>query len=125
MPTGYLAARVRSFGYAFKGIRTLVATQAHARLHLIATIIVIGGGFLIRLSRSEWLAVLLCAGMVWMAEAMNTAIEFLADEVSLEQRERIGNAKDVAAAGVLIVAMVSVVVAAMIVWRHCRLHHWA
>jgi hypothetical protein len=56
--------------------------------------------------------------MVWMAEAMNTAIEFLADEVSLEQRERIGKSKDVAAAGVLIVAMISAVVALVILINH-------
>jgi diacylglycerol kinase (ATP) len=61
---------------------------------------------------------MLCIGMVWMAEALNTALEFLADEVSLEQRERIGKAKDVAAGGVLIVAMISVVIAALVFWNH-------
>ncbi|MEO1451982.1 MAG: diacylglycerol kinase, partial [Bacteroidota bacterium] len=32
----YLLARVRSFGYAFKGIATLIRTQAHAKVHLLA-----------------------------------------------------------------------------------------
>ena len=40
-----------------------------------------------------------------MAEALNTAVEFLADEVTLERRERIGQAKDVAAFGVLVAAV--------------------
>jgi diacylglycerol kinase len=56
--------------------------------------------------------------LVWLGESLNTAIEFLADEVSLEQRERIGNAKDVAAGGVLIAAIVSISVATVIFLRH-------
>jgi diacylglycerol kinase len=58
--------------------------------------------------------------MVWMAEALNTAIEFLADEVSLERRERIGKAKDVAAGGVLITAIVAIVIATLVFWNHLR-----
>jgi diacylglycerol kinase len=58
--------------------------------------------------------------MVWVAEALNSALEFLADEVSLEKRERIGKAKDVAAGGVLIAAIVSAAVAALVFWNHLR-----
>jgi diacylglycerol kinase len=118
MITSYLSNRLKSFGYAFQGIRTLVTTQPHAQLHLLATIVVVTAGIRIGLRRWEWVAIMLCIGMVWMAEALNTALEFLADEVSLEQRERIGKAKDVAAAGVLIVAMISVVIAALVFWNH-------
>lgn len=118
MITRYISKRLKSFGHAFRGIRTLVTTQPHAQLHLLATIIVVTAGLLVGLRRWEWVAIMLCIGMVWMAEALNTALEFLADEVSLEQRERIGKAKDVAAAGVLIVAMISVVIAALVFWSH-------
>lgn len=118
MITRYLSKRLKSFGYAFQGIRTLIVTQPHAQLHLLATIIVVTAGLLVGLRRWEWVAIMLCIGMVWMAEALNTALEFLADEVSLEQRERIGKAKDVAAGGVLIVAMISVVIAALVFWNH-------
>ena len=58
--------------------------------------------------------------MVWMAEALNTAIEFLADEVSLEKRERIGKSKDVAAGGVLITAIVAIAIAVLVFWNHLR-----
>jgi diacylglycerol kinase len=118
MITSYLSKRLKSFGYAFQGIRTLVTTQPHAQLHLLATIVVVTAGIRVGLRRWEWVAIMLCIGMVLMAEALNTALEFLADEVSLEQRERIGKAKDVAAGGVLIVAMISVVIAALVFWNH-------
>jgi diacylglycerol kinase len=118
MITSYLSKRLKSFGYAFQGIRTLVTTQPHAQLHLLATIVVVTAGIRVGLRRWEWVAIMLCIGMVWMAEALNTALEFLADEVTLEQRERIGKAKDVAAAGVLIVATLSVVVALLVFRNH-------
>jgi len=118
MITRYLSKRLKSFGYALQGIRTLIVTQPHAQLHLLATIIVVTAGILVGLRRWEWVAIMLCIGMVWMAEALNTALEFLADEVSLEQRELIGKAKDIAAGGVLIVAMISVVIAALVFWNH-------
>jgi diacylglycerol kinase (ATP) len=56
--------------------------------------------------------------MVWLGEALNTALELLADEVSLEQRPLIGKAKDVAAAGVLIASLTSLSVAGVILLRH-------
>lgn len=120
MSAGYLLDRIKSFGCALKGIKTLVTTQVHARFHLLATLAVVAAGFFVRLRRWEWVAILLCIGMVWLAEALNTALEFLADEVSLEHRERIGKAKDVAAGGVLIAAIAAVTVAAMVFRNHFR-----
>lgn len=116
----YLAARIRSFRYAFRGLWLMILTQPHPQLHALATIAVVVAGFFLHLRRWEWVAILLCIGMVWVAEALNSALEYLADEVSLEKRERIRNAKDMAAGGVLIAAIVSVIVAAMIFWNHLR-----
>lgn len=116
----YLSARIRSIGYACKGIITLVCTQPNAHLHAVATAGVLIGGHFLKLSESEWLAVLLCIGLVWASEALNTALEFLADEVDPNQRPGIGRAKDVAAAGVLIAAVISIAVAATILWNHHR-----
>jgi diacylglycerol kinase (ATP) len=114
----YLQARIRSFGHALKGIGILLRTQPHARIHAVATMIVLISGHFLHLHRSEWIAVLLCIGLVWTAEALNTALEFLADEVDPKPRAGIGRAKDVAAAGVLIAALISVAVAALILWNH-------
>ena len=56
--------------------------------------------------------------MVWAMEAMNTALELLADEISLEQRPRIGRAKDVAAFGVLAAAIVAVLIGLFVFLPH-------
>ena len=98
----------------------MILTQPHPQLHALATVAVLIAGVVLHLRRWEWVAILLCIGLVWVAEALNSALECLADEVTLEKRDRIRNAKDMAAGGVLIAAIVSVVVAAMVFWNHLR-----
>jgi diacylglycerol kinase len=117
IPT-FLAARLRSIGYALKGITILIRTQHNAWLHSVATVGVIIVGFFLHLRRLEWVAILLCIGLVWAAEALNTALELLADEVDRNHRPGIGRAKDVAAAGVLIAAVISIIVAGVILFGH-------
>jgi diacylglycerol kinase (ATP) len=99
-----LAARVRSFEHAFRGVRRLLATQHNAWIHAAATAAVLGLGILLGLGRSEWVALLVAVAMVWVAESFNTAIEHLCDRVSPEFDPLVGHAKDVAAGGVLIAA---------------------
>lgn len=57
----------------------------------------------------EWCVVALCCGGVLMAEAMNSAVEAIADLVSPEFHPLIKKAKDVGAAGVLMMAMASAI----------------
>ena len=56
--------------------------------------------------------------MVLSAEAMNTAVELLADALHPDRDERIRVVKDLAAGAVLITAIASVVVAILVVWKH-------
>ena len=102
----YLDKRIRSFGYAFKGIKTLFRTQANAQIHLFATIIIIGLGIWLGLSPLEWCLIFVCIALVLAAEAINTAIEFAVDLASPEQHPLAGKAKDVAAGAVLLSVIV-------------------
>jgi diacylglycerol kinase len=56
--------------------------------------------------------------LVWVAEAFNTALEFLADEISLEHRDRIGRAKDLGSAAVLVAALAAAVIGALVFVPH-------
>ncbi len=49
-----------------------------------------------------------------MAEALNTAIEYLADEVNQEYNEKIKLIKDLSAGAVLISATISVIIGGLI-----------
>ncbi len=109
-----ISGRWASFGYAGRGLRTLVATQWNARIHAGATVAVVMAGLLVGLNRFEWCAITLAIGLVWVAEAFNTAIEFLADRVSLEFHHLTEKAKDVAAGGVLAASIAAVVIALLV-----------
>ena len=101
----FLTGRIKSFGYAFKGIATLIGSQPNAQIHLVATLLVVGLGFWLDIQRGEWIAVLLAMALVWLAEGMNTALEFLTDLASPDFHPLAGKAKDVAAGAVLIAAI--------------------
>jgi diacylglycerol kinase len=108
---------LRSVGHALRGGGTLLRTQPNARIHLVVTLAVLAAGVFWKISAVEWALVVLAFGLVWMAEALNTAVEFLADEVSLEWRERIKRAKDVAAFAVLVSAIIAAGVAIAVFGR--------
>ena len=99
-----VASRLESFRWAFRGLRTLLASQHNARIHLLASVSVCGLGLLLGISRLEWCAIAVAIAMVWTAEALNTAFEFLCDVASPEFHPLIQKAKDVAAAAVLLSA---------------------
>ena len=109
-----LSARLRSFAYAGQGIRWLIVSQPNARIHLVAMAVVIGAGIVFDISAVEWAVLSLTIGMVIAMEAMNSAVEALADALHPEHNELIGRAKDVAAGGVLIAAIAAVGVAAAV-----------
>lgn len=113
-----IAERLKSFQYAFAGIIELLHSQHNARIHLLATIIVVLAGVWFELTQLEWALVLLACAMVWCAEALNTAVEFLADAAVPEQHPLIKKAKDVAAAAVLLVAMFAVLIAGLVFLPH-------
>jgi len=93
--------RIESFGHAFRGIGTLVRTQPNAKIHLAATVLVVCLGVFLDVSTIEWAVLAMACGFVWAAEALNSALEFLADRVAPEKHELVRKAKDTAAAGVL------------------------
>lgn len=104
-----LRKRARSFGYAFSGIATLMRDEHNSRIHLFAMACVIVFGFILHISPLEWCVVALCCGAVLMAEAMNSAVEALADLVSPEFHPLVKKAKDVGAAGVLMMAIAAAI----------------
>ena len=110
--------RIKAFGHALAGGRKLIASQTHAKIHAVATVVVVGAAVYSNVNRLEWVALIVCVISVWVAEALNTAVEFLSDEVSLEWRERIKHAKDVAAFGVLAASVCSAIVGLIVFWPY-------
>lgn len=113
-----VGARLRSIGYALRGVRAVVASQHNAWIHAAATVAVVVTGVALGVSRFEWLALVFAIVSVWTAEALNTAFELLCDVASPQFHPLVGRAKDVSAAAVLICAVGALVIAAFVFGPH-------
>ena len=97
--------RLKSFKYAFNGIKILIKQEPNARIHLLASLVVIMLSVVLEINVMEWVAVVFCLGFVLVAETFNTSLENISDFISPEKNETIKTIKDLAAAAVLLSAL--------------------
>jgi diacylglycerol kinase len=89
------------FSCAFRGLGRTLACEPSGRVHAVCAAAVVVMGAWLRVSAVEWAVLSLAMGAVIAAEALNSAVEKLADRVSREREETIRILKDAAAGGVL------------------------
>jgi diacylglycerol kinase len=109
---------LQGFIHAFRGIGITLATERNFQVHFIALLTVIVAGFYFDVTSSEWMILILTSTLVMTLEAINTAIEKLCNEVTLERKESIRNIKDVAAGAVLLSSIVAITIAIIVFWKH-------
>lgn len=113
-----LSGRIESFRCAARGVRLMLRSQHNAWLHAVASCCVLMVGGLCVLTGPEWCWITLAIMAVWTAEALNTALELLADVASPEFHPLVGYAKDVAAGGVLLSAAGSAMIGILVLGPH-------
>ena len=111
---GLFSREADSFACAFRGIAALLRGEVHARFHLVATVAVLVLGWWCEITPGEWLAVILAIGLVWVAEALNTAIEYVADLAHPDEHPEVKRLKDLAAAAVLLASVTALIVGLLI-----------
>lgn len=109
---------LRGVRHALSGLVHTARRERNFQIELALGLAAFAMAWLLRISRVEWLAVMICCGLVLSAELFNTAIEKLADTVELDHDERIRVVKDVAAGAVLLASVVSLVVGAAVFLPH-------
>ncbi len=92
---------IQRFACAFSGLGRMLTREPSGRVHAVCAVAVIGMGFWLRVSVLEWAVLSLATGTVIAAEALNSAIERVADRITSEREESIRVLKDAAAGGVL------------------------
>lgn len=105
---------MKSFRYAFNGIKFALQTEQHMKVHLLCACIVILVGAYFNITRFEWLILLLTIALVMTLEMINTALEKVVDLVTEEFHPLAMHAKDVAAGAVLIASVFAVVIGCII-----------
>jgi diacylglycerol kinase len=109
-----LKKRLKSFSYAFGGLKTAVKEEHNARIHLVAALVVLALSIFFDINRYEWIAVIFSIGFVFAMELFNSAVENTADFVSLEKHDAIRKIKDLSAAALLVSAFAAVLVGLII-----------
>lgn len=103
-----------SFKYAFHGVCQAIVKERNFQFHVMFSIIVIFISFLFNINRIEWLFVIISIFGVFALELVNTAIERTVDLITSEIHPLAKQAKDVAAAAVLIYAIMTVIIGCII-----------
>ena len=112
------SGRIRSFRHAIAGVLRMMRCQYNAWIHAAATLVVLAAAFVLRISAADWCWIILAISIVWTAEALNTAFEFLADAASPDFHPLVRDAKDVAAGAVLLTATAAVVIGSIVFWPY-------
>lgn len=101
---------LKSFYYAFSGLKHVIISQANFRFHLLAGFFVVLLAFYLKFSTIEWILLCFVISFVLITEIINSLIEELVDHLIHEHHEGAKVIKDVGAASVLISAIFSVIV---------------
>lgn len=99
-----ISKRLKSFVFAFNGLKILMKEEHNSRIHFVISVLVIVASVLFGLNTYEWIAIIFSIGLVFTAEIINTAIENIADFLTTEHNQKIKIIKDLSAAAVLISA---------------------
>lgn len=106
--------RLRSFVYAYNGIKYTYVTQHNFLIHIVFALIAILLGIILGISNLEWIAIIIVIGLVLTAEIFNSSIEELVNLLSPERNVKAGVIKDLAAGAVLISAIAAFLTGAII-----------
>lgn len=105
---------VRSVLHAWTGLVHTVVHQRNMRIHVLAAVLVSLVGSGIPLGLAEKVTFIFCVLFIFFAEILNSALEQLVDLATQEFDEKARLTKDAAAAGVLVLAIGTVVIFAAI-----------
>jgi diacylglycerol kinase len=105
---------LKSFLFAFHGIRSAFGEQRNLKVQTLVALIAIGGSFYFDITPIEWCLVLFSIALVLSLELMNTAIEDAVDLVTSEWKPLAGKIKDMAAGAVLVASVIAVIIGVIV-----------
>ncbi len=109
-----LRKRIHHSNHALRGVGIFMRDTHAAWMHLFFAAVAIYLGFLLRVSSTEWVVLLLTMAIILAAEAVNTAIEIDVDLKSPGPSSAARDIKDVAAGAVLITVFIGGIIGMII-----------
>src|SRR6516225_772928 len=110
----WLRRRAMSFVYAGRGLALLCLAQPNFRIHLVLTFCAIALGWFFAISTIEWVVLVLTITVVLTTEGLNTVLEKVIDLYQPGRHPIARDAKDLAAAAVLVASTGALIVGVML-----------
>ena len=107
---------LRAAGYSWQGLRAAWRHEAAFRQELALLAAGLALATWLAPNRWAWLAMVGSLVGVLVVELLNSAVEALADAVSIEHRVLLGRAKDIGSAAVMLMLLLAGLVWAVVLW---------
>ncbi len=104
----------KSIGYCLNGLSYAISNEKNLKREIALGIIALIAGVLLKISKTEFLIVIVMISLVLTTEIINTAIERCVDLYTTKYNEMARIAKDVSAGAVLVMAFFALVVGIII-----------
>jgi diacylglycerol kinase len=104
----------QKFADAFRGMKLGIRGQSSFFVHFFFAALVIAAAIALGVDLVSWCILLLCIGMVLVAEMINSALELLFRGLDERQKARCYRSLDIAAGAVLLASIATAVVGAII-----------
>lgn len=109
-----ISSRIKSSTHAWRGLGMLFKTTHNSWLHIFFALLAVYLGIVFHISSTEWLFIIFAIGLVFITEAINTAIEIDINLTSPEFHPYARDTKDVSAGAVLLSVFVALIVGAIV-----------
>lgn len=106
-----------SFLIAARGVIHEISKERNIKIQIIIGLCVIVISILLKISKIDFIIILLVSFLVIILELLNKGFEKLIDVVSPNYNKELGRVKDIAAAAVLLGAILSAVVGLLILYK--------
>jgi len=104
---------IRAFACSVKGFKAAFIHEAAFRQEVALSLILFPFSFVISQALTDWVILICSLLFLLLIEIINSAIEALADRISLEHHELLGRAKDLGSAAVFIALTML-----LLIWAH-------
>jgi len=101
---------VKSFVYAFSGLRYVFREEENFYIQTILGGLVVGAGIIFEITQVQWLFLILAIGLVLGSEILNTILEDVCNEIHPDHHPMIGKIKDMMAAFVLLNSIIALAI---------------
>ena len=108
----------QSLKHALRGVKVVFRSEQSFRVQVIAAVIVLLFSWILNISSFQYIVILFLIGAVLTLELINSIIERIVDTFKPRIHPAVRDIKDIMAATVLIVSVVSTLVAFKIFWPY-------